>query len=120
MATYTKQLLSGSTQGKQIKVVATASTGTTIHATGTSSSTIDEIWLYATNTSTSPVLLTVQYGTTTAPDDNIIITIPPQSGEILVVAGLILTGTGSAANTVYAFAATANVINIGGYVNRIA
>jgi len=120
MATYTKQLLSGSTQGKQIKVTTTSSTGTTIHATGTSSSTIDEIWLYATNTSTSPVLLTVQYGTTTAPDDNIIITIPPQSGLTLVAPGLILTGTGSAANTVYAFAATASVINISGYVNRVA
>jgi hypothetical protein len=120
MATYTKQLLSGSTQGKQIKVVATASTGTTIHATGTTSTTIDEVWLYATNTSISPVLLTIQYGTTTAPDDNIIITIPAQSGLTLVAPGLILTGTGAAANTIYAFAATASVINISGYVNRVA
>ena len=38
MATFTKTLLSGSTQGRGIKVVATASSGTTIHATGTSSS----------------------------------------------------------------------------------
>jgi len=30
-----------------------------------------------------------------------------------------LTGTGAAANTVYAFAATASVITISGYVNRI-
>jgi len=120
MATYSKQLLSGSTQGLPIKVVATASTGTTIHATGTSSTTIDEVWLYATNTSTSPVLLTVQYGGTTAPDQNIIITIPPQSGLTLITPGLILTGTGSAANTVYAFAATASVITIAGYVNRVA
>lgn len=120
MATYTKQLLSGSTQGKQIKVAATVSTGTTIHATGTTSTTIDEVWLYATNTSTAPVLLTIQYGTTTAPDDNIIITIPAQSGLTLVAPGLILTGTGSAANTIYAFAATASVINISGYVNRVA
>jgi len=30
-----------------------------------------------------------------------------------------LTGDGSAANTVYAFAATASVITISGYVNRI-
>ena len=64
MATFTKQLLSGSTYGAPITVTATASTGTTIHATGTSSSTIDEVWLYANNTSTSPVLLTVQFGGT--------------------------------------------------------
>lgn len=119
MATFTKVLLSGSTQGKPIKVAATATTGTTIHATGTSSTTIDEIWLYAQNTSTSPVLLTVEYGGTTAPDQNIQVTIPPQSGLTLVVPGLVLTGTGAAANNVTAFAGTANVLTISGYVNRI-
>lgn len=119
MATFSKQILSGSTQGKGIKVVATASTGTTIHATGTSSSIIDEVWLYAYNSHTAAVLLTVQFGGTTSPDNDIKITIPINAGQTLVVPGLILTGTGSAANTVYAFAATANVITITGYVNRI-
>lgn len=119
MATYTKVALSGSTQGKAIKVSATASTGTTIHATGTSSSIIDEIWLYAYNSDTGPVLLTIQYGGTTAVDNDIKITIPPQSGLTLILAGLILTGTGAAANTVYAYAGTTNVITLSGYVNRI-
>lgn len=120
MATYTKVALSGATQGKGIKVAATASTGTTIHATGTSSTTFDEVWLYAYNSSTGPVLLTVQYGGTTSPDNDIKVTIPAQSGLTLVVPGLILSGTGAAANTVYAYAATTNVITITGYVNRIA
>lgn len=120
MATYTKVALSGSTQGKAIKVAATASTGTTIHATGTSSSIIDEVWLYAYNSDTSARLLTIQFGGTTAVDNDIKVTIPPQSGLTLVVPGLFLTGTGAAANTVYAYAATANVITISGYVNRIA
>jgi hypothetical protein len=119
MATFTKVLLSGSTQGKGIKVAATASTGTTIHATGTSSATIDEIWLYAYNSSTGPVTLTVQYGGTTSPDNDIKIDVPATSGLTLVVPGLILTGTGAAANTVYAYAGSANVITISGYVNRI-
>lgn len=119
MATFTKTLLSGSTQGKGIKVVATASTGTTIHATGTSSSTIDEVWLYAYNSSTGPVTLTIQYGGTTSPDNDIKIDLPATSGLTLVVPGLILTGTGAAANTVYAYAGTTNVITISGYVNRI-
>lgn len=119
MATFTKILLSGSTQGKPIKVSATSSTGTTIHATGTSASTIDEIWLYAYNSSTGPVALTIEYGGTTAPDQNIKIDIPPTSGLTLVVPGLILTGTGAAANNVTAFAGTTNVITISGYVNRI-
>lgn len=122
MATFTKTLLSGSTQGKPIKVAATASTGTTIHATGTSSTTIDEVWLWAQNTDATAAArkLTVQYGGTTSPDNEIEVTVPAESGLMLVVPGLILTGTGSAANTIYAYAATANVITISGYVNRIA
>ena len=120
MATYSKVLLSGSTQGKGIKVVATASTGTTIHATGTSSTTEDEVWLYAYNSDTAARLLTIQFGGTTSPDNDIKVTIPSQSGLTLVVPGLVLTGTGAAANTVYAYASAANVITISGYVNRIA
>jgi len=60
-----KTLLSGSTGGMPIKVVATATTGTTIHATGTSASIIDEVWLYATNTSSAAVNLTIEFGSTT-------------------------------------------------------
>ena len=120
MPTFTKVNLSGSTQGKPIKVVATASTGTTIHATGISASIIDEAWLYAYNSSASNVVLTVQYGGTATPDNDIKITIPATSGLTLVVPGLTLTGTGAAANTIYAYAGSANVITVSGYVNRIA
>lgn len=119
MATYSKQALSGATTGVPIAVAATSSTGTTIHATGTSSTTIDEIWLYATNTSTAAVVLTIQYGGT-ATLNQIQQTIPANSGLTLIVPGLILTGTGAAANTVYAYAGTTNVVNISGYVNRVA
>lgn len=120
MATYSKVALSGQADGSPIKVVATASTGTTIHTTGISASVKDEIWLYAYNSDTTARLLTIQYGGTTAVDDDIKITIPPQSGLTLVIPGLILSGTGSAGNSVYAYAATANVITVSGYVNRIA
>lgn len=120
MATYSKVLLSGSAQGKAVKVSATASTGTTIHATGTSNTILDEVWLWAYNSSTSNVLLTVQFGGTTAPDNDIKVTIPAQSGLNLVVPGLVLSGTGSVASTVYAYATgAANLITISGYVNRI-
>ena len=122
MATFSKVLLSGSTQGKAIKVVATTSgsAGTTIHATGTSATTIDEVWLYAYNSSGAGVSLTIQWGGVTAVDNEIKITIPSLSGLTLVVPGLTLTGTGSAANTIAAYAATTNLITISGYVNRIA
>jgi hypothetical protein len=120
MATFTKTLLSGSTRGKGIKVAATSSSGTTIHTTGTSASTIDEVWLYAYNSDTTARLLTVQFGGTATPDDDIKVTIPAQSGLVLVAPGLTLTGDGSAGLVVRAYAATTNVITIHGYVNRIA
>lgn len=122
MATYSKVLLSGSTQGKAIKVAATTSgsAGTTIHATGTSTTTIDEVWLYAYNSSASSVTLTIQWGGVTAVDNEIKLAIPATSGLTLVIPGLILTGTGAAANTIAAYAGTTNVITVSGYVNRIA
>lgn len=120
MATFTKTLLSGSTRGRGIKVAATATPGTTIHTTGTSASTIDEVWLYAYNGHGSDVLTTIEYGGTTSPDDTIKVTIPAQSGLVLVAPGLTLTGDGSAGLVVKAFAATTNVVTIHGYVNRIA
>ena len=119
MATFSKQLLSGSTGGRLIKVGATATPGTTIHATGTSATIIDEVWLYAVNTSSTDDLLTIEFGGTSSPDDLIEFTVTAESGLYLVVPGLILTGDGASARTITAFAATTNVINIGGYVNRI-
>ena len=119
MASFTKTLLSGSSQGKAIKVAATATPGTTIHSTGTSATIIDEVWLYAYNSSGSAVVLTIEYGGVTAPDNQIKLTIPATSGLTLVTPGLILTGTGSVISTIAAFAGTTNVITISGYVNRI-
>ena len=118
-AVFTKVKLSGSTVGRQIKVVATSTPGTTIHATGTSSSTIDELWLYAVNSDTTDRKLTIEFGGVTSPDDLIELTIPAESGLVCIVPGLMLTGTGAAATTTAAFCATANVVMVSGYVNRI-
>jgi len=116
MATYSKVALSGATTGVPIAVAQTASTGTTIHATGTSA--IDEVWLYATNTSSSAVTLTIQFGGT-ATVNQIQQSIPANSGLTLIIPGLILAPSGSAI-TVYAYASVASVVNISGYVNRVA
>ena len=120
MPVFSKLHLSGSAGGQPIKVTATATTGNTIHTTGTTTSAIDEVWLYATNTSASAVTLTVEYGGVTNPDNRIILSIPATSGLTLVLPGLTLSGTGSVGRSVTAFAATGSVINILGYVNRVA
>lgn len=59
--------------------------------------------------------LTIEFGGTTVPDDNIIVTIPTKSGLYLIVPGLVLQN----GLVVKAFAATANVIVLSGYVNKI-
>lgn len=115
MATFTKLKLSGSTDGKAIKVAATATAGTTIHTAHATA--LDEIWLYAHNSSASTVKLTLEFGGTAAPDDHIEINIGAEgTGLVLVSPGLLLTNS----LVVRAFAATANVITLTGYVNRIA
>lgn len=113
MATFSKVVLSGSTTGKQIKVVATATAGTTIHTAHATAQ--DEIWLWAVNSDTTARKLTIEWGEATAPDGNIEVTIPAESGYLLVVPGMILTNS----LVVKAFAATANVILINGFCNRI-
>lgn len=113
MATFSKVLLSGSTDGKQIKVVQTSTAGTTIHTAHATSK--DEIWLWAVNSSAASVKLTIEWGEATAPDGNIEVTVPAEAGYMLVVPGLCLTNS----LVVKAFAASANVILINGYVNRI-
>ncbi len=115
MATYSKQLLSGGTNGKNIKVAATASAGTTIHTAVAGTSDMDEIWLYACNTDSSDRKLTIEYGGTTSPDDLTEITIRAEAGWVLIAPGMLLQN----GLIVKAFAASANVVNINGYVNRI-
>lgn len=111
-----KGKLSGSTDGRLIKVVPTGTPGTTIHTAvaGTGDDNFDELWLWAMNTDTVNRKLTIEWGGTTSPDDLIEETIPAEGGLILVVPGLILQ------NGVLcrAFCATANVVLIGGYVNK--
>jgi len=119
MATFTKKILSGSTDGKAIKVAATATAGTTIHTGATTPiTTLDEVWLYAVNSSASNVKLTLEWGEATAPDGNIELTVAAESGLVLLVPGLLLKGNATPL-VVKAFAATANVICIHGYVNQI-
>jgi hypothetical protein len=117
MATFTKQLLSGSTNGKAIKVAATSTAGTTIHTAVSGTSSLDEVWLYAHNSSAGTVKLTLEWGEASAPDGNIEINIGAEgTGLVLIAPGILLQNS----LVIKAFAATTNVVTITGYVNRIA
>lgn len=118
MATFSKTILSGSTDGKAILVAATGTPGTTIHTGSTTATTLNEVWLYGMNTSTSAVKLTIEWGGTSSPGDLIEVTLPPESGLTVLTPGLLIKGNATAL-VVRAFAATTNVITIHGYVNVI-
>lgn len=111
----TKELLSGGTNGKNIKVTQTSSTGTEIHTVSSGTTSKDEIWLYAVNTHIADVNLTIQFGGTSDPDDNMNFTLRAYQGLTLLIPGLLLNN----ALSIKAFASVANKIIMNGYVNRI-
>lgn len=115
MATGSRVLLSASTNGRGIKVAATSTPGTTIHTSVASITQWDEVWLRACNTDTSQRRLTIEFGGTTSPDDTFIFDIPPKF-TMLIVDGWNINN----AAVVKAFADSANLVTIIGYVNRIA
>ena len=115
MATFAKQKLSGSTNGRIIKVAAVATAGTLIHTAVAGAADYDEIWLWAVNSDTTDRKLTLEYGGVAAPDDLIELTVRAEAGLVLIVPGMILQNS----LVVRAFAAAANVVMVGGFVNRI-
>lgn len=118
MTTFTKLPLSASTDGRAIKVAATATPGTTIHTGSATATTIDEVWIYAMNTDTEARKLTLEWGGTSSPDDLIEIELAAEAGLVLIVPGLLIVGNATPL-VVRAFAGTTNVITINGYVNRL-
>lgn len=113
MTTYAKVQLSGSTNGKNIKLAATADAGDTVHTAHATA--LDEIWLYGMNSDTISHKLTIQFGATGTVSDLIEVGLDPEAGPVLVVPGLLLTNS----LVVKAFADATNVVLVNGFVNRI-
>jgi|TARA_R110000824_G_scaffold21078_6_gene78863 hypothetical protein len=115
MATFSINDLSGATTGMGVKVVATASAGTTIHTAVAGTSDWDQIEMFAVNNDTTDRLLTIQWGGTTTVDNDIPRTIPAQSGMVPIVPPTLLQN----GLVIRAYAAAANKIVIYGNVVRI-
>lgn len=110
---FTKLKLSGSTNGRGIKITTTATPGDLLHTAHATS--LDESWLWFTNTQAAAVKVTLEWGGVAVPDDLREVTVPGESGALLLVPGWILTG----GLVVRAWAGTANVVICDGFVNRI-
>jgi hypothetical protein len=107
-----KVILSGSTDGQPISITATESPGNLIHTA--SATELDEIWIYLSNSSDTPVVATIQWGLTT-PVGSVIQSVPGQAGLYLAIPGLVLTNN----SIVRVFAEVNDVITVLGFVNRI-
>lgn len=108
--------ISGSTNGRGIKITGTSyDTANTLHTATNTASTYDQVWLFAANQGAASVTLTLCLGGTTDPDDRVTMTIPAQSGDILVLQGERFNG----GVALKAYAGAANVICIRGNVDRI-
>jgi hypothetical protein len=110
MATFSKALLSGSTNGKAISITGNP---TTIHTAQSGTSGLDEVWLYAHNPDSTTVKLTINFGGEQAVDQ-IELNIPGESGLVLVIPGLPINN----AQVIQGFTSNGSV-GITGYVNRI-
>ena len=115
MATYSKLNLSQSVNGQSISVTGNSNSATTLIHTAVSGTTNwDEIYVYAYNGHTADVTLTIQWGGTATADESIL-TLGYKKGFILVIPGFLLNNS----KLVRAYAGTANVVTINGFVNQI-
>lgn len=116
--TYSRQILSGSTNGRPISIAATASPGTTIHTVqATATDSREELYLQAINDATATSgtrLLTVEYGGTSS-GDQIPINVGAGEGVWRIIEGGNLTATST---IVRAYATGANEFRVIGWVNR--
>lgn len=118
MAAYTRHILSGSTNGRPIPIVAQATTTsiTTIHTAATGTGGSDEIYLYVANMATAAREVTARIGGTTS-DDAVRFSVPSQDGLYLLLPGVSLNNgliLGCQAT------ATTGEVKAVGWVNRIA
>lgn len=114
---YSKVLLSGSTNGKGIKISATSiGSGDTIHTAQSGTTDLDEIYLYAANENSSGVTrtLTLGIGGSTAVDNTVTVPLPARVGLIPLYEGLPLNN----AQVVVAAADVTNEVVIYGYIHR--
>ena len=119
MATISKQFLSNSLSGRQVLVTSlTAVSANAIHTPPAGGSIIDEVWLYAYNSSVSSAVLTILWGPPALLGvqscDEVKVTVPPQSGRMLVTEGKLIQNSQS----IYTYSTISSTINIDGYINR--
>ncbi len=111
--TFTKELLSASTNGQPIAVAAVATPGTLIHTDPGVANEFSEVWLYASNVGTVDRLLTVELGGVGVGNE-MKYAIPAEETVAVLLGHPINGGV-----LVRAYADVAGEVNIAGWVNNL-
>ena len=116
MTTFSKLVLSGSTNGLPIPVAGTAiGAQTTLHTSHATD--LDEVWLWVTNTDSAARTITITCGGNVDPTNLVIDALSLPAGQSML---LIIPGVSTTNSKVWAaFASVASVVNVMGFVNRI-
>ena len=117
MAVYSKKILNGdtTTSGKGIKVATNSTPGTLVHTAVSGTTDFDELWIYAYNSHSASIKLTLEFGGTSDPDNTIVQPVASQSGLYLVVPGFVVQNGA----VIRAFADTVDKLVLYGFVNSI-
>lgn len=118
MATMSKAVLSASTDGRGIKVTTVGpldGTDTIIHTAVASNTDMDLVTLWVFNNDTVERKLYLGWGGTTIPDDQTIVSVPPQNGLMLLCTQKIIKDS----LVVVASGEVANQLIISGEVDQI-
>ena len=119
MGSFSKIALNGG--AGVIPVNPAGGSDTLIHTTGTSTSILDEVWLWANNSQSSDIYLYLYLGTSSGPSANVMVLLVPSESTILAIPGIPISGNGTVGRPVNAIATSMMTGNITvfGYVNRI-
>ena len=123
MATYSKEFFTGCATdqgGTGIALPIDSGAFVTIHTTPVTTTTLDEIWMYAVNSHSADLKITIQFGGDQEPEDYIEYTVAPEAGLVLIVPGLILQGMATTGQIIKGACGTGDEVAVYGYVNRIA
>lgn len=118
MATFTKVKLSGAgSKNAPIEDMYYSTANFTFaHSTGTSSTVLDEVWLYLTNNTSSVTVESIRV----IVDGKIIFWRPLEAYEtVLVLAGIPFSGNGSSSTDIYFGGTNSGGVYAYGYANRI-
>ncbi len=116
MTEVTRVGLSTSNDGEMVLITATSTVGTTVHTatTQTSTSRYDEVWLFASNSHSAAVDLTIEIDIANTSTSKFKVSIPKDDGLFVVLPGVSVHN----GKLITAFASVASVINIVGYVEQ--